>query len=126
MHDKNSPLTQAIKSNPEKSFDALFTPTSEEPPYPVEGERFGKGMWYEQIFPVMKTGGSHHITQTWINSEGKVARAFSNMFDGITFAPGRTKSTGGDRWGFGSYRYCPWDEVSHFEDGHGNRYEKHE
>ena len=117
MHDKNSPITQAIKANPEKAFDAAFTPKSEEPPYPKEGERFGEGMWYEQIFPVLKDG-CHHVTQTWINAKGEVTRAFSNSCGGITFAPGVTRTDGyGERW-------CPWDAIFHFVDAWGNRYEK--
>ena len=119
MHNKKSGLTKAIKAHPEKAFDALFTPASEEPPYPEKANRFGEGMWYAQIFPVMADGSSHHITQTWINNEGKVTRAFSNSCGGLTFAPGMTRSFHNS-----SERWCPWDEVSHFEDGHGNRYEK--
>ena len=70
----------------------------------------GPGTWYAEIAPVMRCGGTHHIAWTKLNKEGKVTSAFSNSFDGILFAPGKTKAA--------SYRYCPWDETTHFSDGH--------
>lgn len=126
------PIGKAIKDNPKKAFETLFTPKQDFHNWIElkEGERCCPGRWIETVFPVMKDRGrgeaSHHITETIINKDGKVSWAFSNSCGGITFAPGVTRSTGGDSWGFGSYRYCPWDDVSHFEDHHGNRYEKAE
>ena len=120
-----NPFKKSMTENPDKAFEVLFTPQPADSDRPPKGERFqGPGMWYEELFPVHKDGSVMHVTQTWMNKEGKVTRAFSNMFDGITYAPGVTRTTGGDRWGFGSESYCPWDEIEHFIDAYDNVYEK--
>ena len=93
----------------------LFKPKSEESPHPQNGERCqGPGMWFEAIFPVFKDGCRHHVTQTWLNSDGKVIKAYSNMCRGITFAPNHMREDG----------WVAWDDVSHFEDHAGNIYQK--
>ena len=72
-----------------------------------------EGSYWEEIFPVMKNGGLHHITRTWVNGQGEVTRAISNSCDGIVFEKG-SRHRG----------WHAWEDVKHFIDNEGNIYEK--